>query len=75
MDPRNGKALLRRSRAHTARHEYAAAAADLDALRALGDPAWEAEAEEQARAVERARAEHRRREAATFANMFDRGGK
>ena len=40
LDPTSSKALLRRSRAHTGRHDYAAAAADLDRLRSqLGETA------------------------------------
>lgn len=71
LDPASTKALLRRSRAHTGRHDYAAAEADVAALRQL-DP-LSLEAAEQAAAVERARAAHKRREQSTFAGMFERG--
>lgn len=71
LQPSSTKALLRRSRAHTGRHDYEAAAADLAAARQL-DP-LSAEVAEQAAALERARVAHRRKEQAVFAHMFERG--
>lgn len=71
LDPACAKARLRRARAHMGRHEYEAAAADLDAVRAA-DP-LSMEAAEAAAALERARAAHRRKQQATFAHMFERG--
>lgn len=71
LEPANAKALLRRSKAHTGRHDYAAAAADLEALRQL-DP-LSIEAAEQAAALEQARQADRRQEQRVFAGMFERG--
>ncbi|KAI7845680.1 hypothetical protein COHA_000794 [Chlorella ohadii] len=71
LQPGNPKALLRRCRAHTGRHDYAAAEADLAALRAA-DP-YSIEAAEQAVALERARQVDKRKEAAVFGSMFERG--
>ncbi len=70
VDPGNFKALLRRTKARIARHDYEAAAADLAALREL-DPLC-AEVAEQEAALARAKAVDRRKDAATFANMFGR---
>lgn len=71
LDPSNPKALLRRSRAHTGRHDYAAAEEDLAALR-RADP-LSVEAAEQAAALAQARQVDRRREQRTFEGMFERG--
>ena len=71
IDPANTKALLRRSRAHTGRHDCEAAAADLARLRQL-DP-FSPEAAEQAAALERARQADARKEQAVFSHMFERG--
>lgn len=71
LDPGCTKARLRRARAQLGRHEYAAAAADIEAVRAA-DP-LSVEAAEAAAALERARAAHRRKQQATFAHMFERG--
>lgn len=70
LDPANTKALLRRSRAHTGRHDYEAAAADLARLRQL-DPLSPEAAEQQA-ALERTRQADRRKEQAVFGHMFER---
>lgn len=70
LQPGNPKALLRRCRAHTGRHDYEAAEADLKALREL-DP-FSLEVAEQAVGLERARQVDRRKEAAVFGSMFDR---
>lgn len=71
LAPGHPKALLRRSKAHTGRHDYEAAAADLEALR-QADP-LSMEAAEQAAALEQARQADRRKEQAVFAGMFERG--
>lgn len=71
IDPRNCKALLRRAKAHTGRHDYEAAAADLATLRDI-DP-YSIDAAEAAAALERARAAHAKRQQSTFAGMFERG--
>ncbi|KAL4428099.1 hypothetical protein ABPG75_002188 [Micractinium tetrahymenae] len=71
IDPRNCKALLRRAKAHTGRHDYGAADADLATLHTL-DPG-SIEAAEAAAALERARAAHAKRQQSTFAGMFERG--
>lgn len=68
LNPRSTKALLRRSRCHTARHDYEAAAADLAHMRRL-DPA-SLEAEEQAVALQRTRAADKRKEQELFGHMF-----
>ena len=70
LEPGNAKALLRRCRAHTGRHDYAAAEADLRALRAA-DP-LSIDAAEQAVALKRAQQVDRRKEAVVFGSMFDR---
>lgn len=71
IDPRNCKALLRRAKAHTGRHDYEAAAADLATLRMLDPDSLDAA--EAAAALERARASHAKRQQSTFAGMFERG--
>jgi tetratricopeptide (TPR) repeat protein len=68
LDPGSTKALLRRSRCHTARHDYEAAAADLARVRQL-DPT-SLEAAEQAAALERTRAADKRKEQELFGHMF-----
>ncbi|PRW44423.1 Peptidyl-prolyl cis-trans isomerase D [Chlorella sorokiniana] len=71
LQPGNFKALLRRCRAYTGRHDYAAAEADLETLRDL-EP-YSIEVAEQAMALERARQVDRRKEASVFGSMFERG--
>ncbi|KAL4858750.1 Peptidyl-prolyl cis-trans isomerase FKBP4 [Chlorella vulgaris] len=70
LDPTSIKALLRRSRAHTGRHEYEAAAADLASVRRLDPHSYEA-AEQEAE-LQRTRLADRRKEQRLFADMFAR---
>lgn len=70
LDPTSIKALLRRSRAHTGRHEYGAAAADLASVRRLDPHSYEA-AEQEAE-LQRTRLADRRKEQRLFADMFAR---